>query len=136
MLGLIKKSLRLFRPVVQIRPETKEDSKENALSKRLKVLANNEERLIILFNDPVHKLYLLNTYSSSLDDLLRNIANKDFNRKINAVNCHSYFKNSIDKLTLSFTRIADMLDNGHRLPSMIEHDIYEIIDAYDYFDFQ
>lgn len=136
MLSLIKKVTRLFKPVDQIKPESKEVPKTNALSIRLRELANNEERVIELFQDPVHKLYLLNTYTSSLDDLLRNIANKNLTRKINAVNCHSYFKQKLDNLSIPFTRIADMLDDGNKLPSMIEHDLYEIIDAYDYFDYR
>ena len=133
MLRLFKKLRNVFKPVEKLSlPENIVVNPYTRLIERLRFYASREEHLIRLLKDPVNKLYLLNTYSVSFDDLLRNIAYKDFNRKINAVNCYSYFKGSLDGLGLTFERIATMLEQGLKLSSMIEHDLLEILDGYDY----
>lgn len=134
MPNIVKKLLGLFKPVAIVQAPVSVTVEASSLVVRLKELASQEDHLVRLFQDPVNKLYIFNTYSTSFEDLLRNIVNKDLERKITAISCHGYFKGNMGKLGISFNRLTSMLENGLKLNNMIEHDLYEIIDAYDYFD--
>lgn len=78
-----------------------------------------------LLKDPVSKIYIMSTYSTSYNDLGTMLIDKRYNRKIIAVNLHSYFKGEEHLVTTGLTRIISFIkDNKCTLESI--HDLYEL----------
>ena len=84
------------------------------------------EELEALFKDPVNKMYLLNTYTDSMTDLLSNLLNLKIRRQIVAVDMHSYMKDNVNNIKLLINRLIPLLEQN-KISKLIEHDLYEFL---------
>lgn len=84
-----------------------------------------------LFFSSTNKLYIINTYTNTFDDLLYNFFNSNLSRTIIAINIHSYFNNSRTDLQQQLTRLLTSLP-ATKLSVYIEHDLYELVNTFEY----
>ena len=120
MLQLLKK---LFEPKPKIKDET-EYNKE--LIEKIYTTIYYEDLENIIFN-PVNKLYLLNVYHGTFDDLLNNIFNKNSDRSIISVNVFSYFKTK-DDIIYKLKKIIPIL-RDNKINVQVDYELNEILDS-------
>lgn len=82
-------------------------------------------KLTQLLRDPVSKIYVITTYSTSYNDLGTMLIDKRYNRKLMAINLHSYFNGEEDLVPSGLARIVTWM-KGNRLTTEASHDLYEI----------
>lgn len=114
-----------------IRQPVKEIRLNDSLVDRLTPVVYHTN-LNALFFSSVNKLYLLNTYSNSFYDLLDHLLTPEFNRKLNAINVHSYFEGSRVDLSTRLARLPQLL-LANKIHPLIEADLHELCSAYEYF---
>lgn len=90
-----------------------------------------DERYNEVIDTPVGKMCLMNTYTSTFNDLLGSLTKKQVIRNIVAVNVKSYFNNSTLSFTETIKRIIPIVEQ-EKLSSTIIHDFYEVIDTLKY----
>lgn len=78
-----------------------------------------------LLKNPVSKIYIINTYSTTYNDLGSMLVDKRYNRKIIAVNLHSYFNGEEGLVGLGLKRVISFL-KGNKCTAEAIHDLYEI----------
>ena len=82
-------------------------------------------KLTPLLRDPVSKIYVITTYSTSYNDLGTMLIDKRYNRKLMAINLHSYFNGEEDLVPSGLARIVTWM-KGNKLTVEASHDLYEI----------
>ena len=82
-------------------------------------------KLTQLLRDPVSKIYVITTYSTSYNDLGTMLIDKRYNRKLMAINLHSYFNGEEDLVPSGLARIVTWM-KGNKLTAEASHDLYEI----------
>lgn len=113
--------------------KSKTQIKESSLNQELVIVLSSlvySDNINIIFNNPVNKIYILNTYTKNLNDLLDNIITSNLTRELLAVNINSYFRD-ISDLKYTLKRVLDIISSS-KINSYIEHDLFEIVDAYEY----
>jgi len=98
-----------------------------ALINELYLIMNYD--LLRIINDPVNKLYILNTYTNSYRDLEENISTQLSNRTLTAVNIYTYCKHFPQNYNDALKRIIKYLQSN-KIASRVEHDFYELINAF------
>lgn len=78
-----------------------------------------------LLKDPVNKIYVISTYSVSYNDLGTMLTDRRYNRKIIAVNLHSYFNGEEGLVVTGLPRIVSFIKTNKCTPEAI-HDLYEL----------
>lgn len=120
----------MFKLLKKIIVKNNTETKDNSTILKISNLAYQKD-LQQLFYSPVNKLYVLNTYTDSFNDLLTNLANKSFHRPLIAVNIHSYFNNSTDDIQYNLNRIAKYMQTN-TINILLENDLLEIVSAFEY----
>lgn len=121
MLTLLKK---LFTPP----PKLKSSTLNEVLISQLTSLVDNFN-LNTLFYSPESKLYILNTYTSSFNELTSLITSNTTTRQLSSINIHAYFNSSTVDIRSQLTRLITYL-SSNKISSMIEHDLFELCNAY------
>lgn len=122
MLGIIKKLKNKLLVTDKIKLEPKHNTELIELLKELMYFEELEAEL----RDPVNKMYLLNTYSSSFQELTDNLINRKFERQLIAIDMYSYMKGSLRNLHNNLERLLKLLETT-KISSTVEHDLYEFI---------
>jgi len=78
-----------------------------------------------LLKDPVNKIYVISTYSVTYNDLGSMLVDRRYNRKIIAVNLHSYFNGEESLIVTGLSRIVSFIKTNKCTPEAI-HDLYEL----------
>lgn len=99
--------------------------KNEELARRLNELLYAGD-LVGLFTDPVNKMYLMSTYTNSLDDLLSNLLTKGTVRNIIAVDMNTFMKGNVHNVYIIIKRIVPLIEKN-KISSPIEHDLYEFL---------
>jgi hypothetical protein len=84
------------------------------------------ENLDELLTNPTFKLYILNVYHSTFDELLNNVLATRVNKQIIAVNVYSYFKDNRIKYKLE--RLKNILENND-IDILIKNELNEILNS-------
>ena len=103
---------------------TPEIKNEDLITKINEVLStsNLEE---ILFN-PTSKIYILNVYHTTFDELLQNLLQKNSNRPLIATNVYSYFKGN--NISYKFNRLKKHLETND-IDILIQNELTEVLDS-------
>lgn len=120
---------KILKPKPKLIPEETITYNEDLYNK-LSELATYSN-LNALFFSSTNKLYIINTYTNSFDDLLYNFFNTNLSRTLLASNIHSYFSNSKTDLQQQLTRLLTSLSTT-KLSTYIEHDLYELFHTFEY----
>ena len=84
------------------------------------------ENLDELLTNPTFKLYILNVYHSTFDELLNNVLATRVNKQLIAVNVYSYFKDNRIKYKLE--RLKNILENND-IDILIKNELNEILNS-------
>lgn len=128
MKQLLKKIRQVFKPVSKIETEV---TPQSQLQETLKNTLELKGWLDECVQDPVNRLYILSTYTTSFGDLQDNVLNKQLTRRLVAVNLYAYFKKN-KNIELTLERMIQLLEQGNKFPPAIEHDLYEICDSFEF----
>ncbi len=105
-------------------PTQNEYQPDTELVAALEAVSRNEG-LDKLLKDPVSKIYVITTYSLTYNELGSMLIDRRYNRKLVAVNLHSYFNGDEPAIATSLVRIAGWLKTNKCTPEAT-HDLYEI----------
>lgn len=90
---------------------------------------SSDEYLDEILLSPVSKIMVINTYYSSISDLIDNLQRKNVHREIMSVNLYSYFRNRVDPISVVLSKLHRVLESIE-ISQLAEHDLYSIIEAY------
>jgi hypothetical protein len=121
MLTLLKK---LFTPL----PTLQSSTLNSQLVEQLSILIDNCELNTILYS-PENKLYLLNTYTISFNELTSTITSTVSSRQLSSINIHAYFNNSSIDIRMQLSKLITYI-NLNKINAHTEHDLFEICTAY------
>lgn len=119
---------KLFNPIPKLQPTTTSTLNQELITQLTKL--TNYSNLNQLFLSPINKIYVINTYTTSFNDLLSNLYSTTLNRTIIAINLHSYFSNINSDISSQLTKLISHLSKT-KLSSYIEHDLYQLCSTFD-----
>lgn len=128
MFGLIKK---FFKDLFTKEPAIVVELYNEDLCSELTDLSYSEG-LEECFSDPVNKMYILNTYSNSLDDLASSLNTPRLNKGVIAIDMISYMGRNVSGLNYTLRRLVSVLEKG-KISKVSERDLYEFINMCKYF---
>lgn len=117
----LTKHLKVVNPVLPTTPEHQYDlSLVETIEEVLKL-----PNFTAILKDPVSKIYVISTYSTSYNDLGTMLTDRRYNRKIIAINLHSYFGGEEELVHSGLTRIKEWMKTSKLTPEAV-HDLYEL----------
>lgn len=119
---------KLFNPIPKLQPTTTSTLNQELITQLTKL--TNYSNLNQLFLSPINKIYVINTYTTSFNDLLSNLYSISLNRTIIAINLHSYFSNINSDISSQLTKLISHLSKT-KLSSYIEHDLFQLCSTFD-----
>lgn len=119
---------KLFNPIPKLQPTTTSTLNQDLIVQLTRL--SNYPNLNQLFLSPINKIYVINTYTNSFNDLLSNLYSISLNRTIIAINLHSYFSNINSDISSQLTKLISHLSKT-KLSSYIEHDLYQLCSTFD-----
>jgi len=119
---------KLFNPIPKLQPTTTSTLNQDLIVQLTRL--SNYPNLNQLFLSPINKIYVINTYTTSFNDLLSNLYSTSLNRTIIAINLHSYFSNINSDISSQLTKLISHLSKT-KLSSYIEHDLFQLCSTFD-----
>lgn len=119
---------KLFNPIPKLQPTPSVTLNQDLIAQLTKL--TQYPNLNQLFLSPINKIYVINTYTNSFNDLLSNLYSTTLNRSIIAINLHSYFSNMNSDISSQLTKLISHITKT-KLSSYIEHDLYQLCSTFD-----
>lgn len=103
---------------------TPEIKNEDLITKINEVLSTSNLEEIL--SNPTSKIYILNVYHTTFDELLQNLLQKNSNRPLIATNVYSYFKGN--NISYKFNRLKKHLETND-IDILIQNELTEVLDS-------